>query len=217
MQNAATVFQAIRTGDLDLLRDIVGADPTCAAARDASGMSALMHARYAQRTDMVEALLTARPPLDVFEAGMLGDHPRLDEILDGDSAAARAWSADGFTSLHLAAYFGQPAAVETLLEAGADARAVSRNGMKLSPIHSAIAARRKDIARILLAGGADPNVRQAGGWTPLHSAAHQGDVEAVDLLLAHGADPRLRSDDGRDAAAMAAEAKHEALAQRLAD
>jgi ankyrin repeat protein len=70
---------------------------------------------------------------------------------------------------------------------------------------------------LLLARGADPNVKQAGGWTPLHSAAHQGDVEAVDLLLAHGADPHLRSDDGRDAAAMAAEAKHAALAARLAD
>jgi len=217
MQNAATVFQAIRNGDLDLLRDLVATDPACAAARDASGISALMIARYAQRTDMVEALLNARPPLDVFEAGMLGDHPRLDELLDGDRTAAQAWSADGFTSLHLAAYFGQPEAVETLLQAGADARAVSRNGMKMTPIHSAVAARRKDIVRLLLARGADPNVQQAGGWTPLHSAAHQGDLEAVDLLLAHGADPGLRSDDGRDAAAMAAEAKHEALARRLAD
>jgi hypothetical protein len=217
MQNAATVFQAIRTGDLELLQELVTVDPTCAAARDAAGVSALMHARYAQRTDMVEALLSVRPPLDVFEAGMLGDHPRLDEILDGDSTAAHAWSSDGFTSLHLAAYFGQPEAVETLLDAGADARAVSRNGMKLSPIHSAVSAHRKDIAALLLARGADPNVKQAGGWTPLHSAAHQGDVEAVDLLLAHGADPHLRSDDGRDAAAMAAEAKHAALAARLAD
>jgi uncharacterized protein len=59
--------------------------------------------------------------------------------------------------------------------------------------------------RALLAAGADPNVRQQGGYTPLHSAAHSDDAELVRLLLAHGADPALTADDGRTAADMAGE------------
>ena len=216
MQNSATVFEAIRTGDLDLLQQLVESDPECAAARDAAGVSALTQARYAQRMDFVETLLAAQPPLDVFEASMLGNDERLKSLLGMDRSLARSWSSDGFTALHLAAYFGQPGAVEQLLAAGADARAVSRNMMQLTPLHSAVASQRHHIAARLLAQGAEPNAKQHGGWTALHSAAHRGDSELVDLLLASGADPKVRSDDGRDAAAMAAENDHVALAERLA-
>jgi hypothetical protein len=39
----------------------------------------------------------------------------------------------------------------------------------------------------LLAAGADPNVREADGWTALHWAARNGHLRAVELLLDHGA------------------------------
>ena len=45
--------------------------------------------------------------------------------------------------------------------------------------------------------GANPNVRQQGGYTPLHGAAHNGDAELVQLLLDHGADPAAPNDDGK--------------------
>jgi ankyrin repeat protein len=59
--------------------------------------------------------------------------------------------------------------------------------------------------RLLLEAGADPNLRQKGGFVPLHEAAHSDDVEMARLLLDHGADAALTADDGRDARRIAAE------------
>jgi uncharacterized protein len=209
------VFEAIERGDVDGLREILQSDPGSAAARTASGISALMLARYSQRMDMVELLLAARPPLDLFEAATVGDIGRLQELLQEEPEAAEVWSPDGFTPLHLASFFGQPDAVSLLLEAGAEPRSVSRNPMSLTALNSAVAARQRDIVAMLLDSGADPNAAQVGGWTPLHSAAHLGDAKLVELLLERGADPALSSDDGRDAAAMAEERDHTALADML--
>jgi ankyrin repeat protein len=213
--NAAGVLDAIQRGDLAGLQELLADDPAGAAARSASGVSAVALACYGQRMDLVQALLAAKPPLDAFEAAMLGLVDRLRERVAADPGSVRSASADGFTALHLAAFFGHTPAVALLLERDADARAVSRNPMRLAPIHSATAGRHRDVAALLLEHGADPNACQAGGFTPLHAAARQGDAELVELLLEHGADPSLSSDDGRNAVAFAAESGHAALAERL--
>ena len=210
-----SIFEAIRAGNLDLLRDILEQDPTNAAQRDANGMSALMLARYRSNDEILELLLKAAPPFDVFEAAAFGHADKLLDLLRDDASLALAYSPDGFTALHLAAYFGYADAVDLLLTHGADARATSRNPMLLTALHSAAAAQRHAIASTLLEHGADPDAIQAGGFTPLHSAAHQGDTVLVDVLLGRGANAHIISDDGRDAAAMAAEKNHSALAARL--
>ena len=50
-------------------------------------------------------------------------------------------------------------------------------------------------AERLLAGGADPDAQQQGGFTALHAAAQHDDEELAAVLLRHGADPAIR--DGR--------------------
>ena len=117
--------------------------------------------------------------------------------LDGLDPHARG--ADGFTALHLAAFFGGADAVKALLAAGADPDADAENPLRVRPLHSAVAARDREAVRALLQAGADPNVRQQGGYTPLHGAAHNGDEALVALLIEHGADPELRTDDGQTA------------------
>ena len=74
-----------------------------------------------------------------------------------------------------------------------------------TPLNSAASGRHADVARLLLDAGADPDARQASGWTPLHSAAHNGDLELVELLLARGADPAATNDDGATVLSMAEE------------
>jgi uncharacterized protein len=162
--------------------------------------SALLEALYHRRHDEAQALAAARPELDVFEAAALGDGPRLQRILDRDGAAARAWSDDGFTALHLAAFFGRPVCVTILLDAGADANAVARNAMAVQPLHSAVASGSLQCTNLLLAAGANPNARQAGGYTPIHEAVQAGNVTLETALLAMGADASVRADDGRGVA-----------------
>ena len=78
-----------------------------------------MLARYRFDRATTDALLAADPDLDVFEATALGYVDRLRERLEADPAAATAFSPDGFTALHFAAFFGKPEAARILLEHGA--------------------------------------------------------------------------------------------------
>jgi hypothetical protein len=79
------------------------------------------------RKDMVDLLLAARPELDIFEATAAGHSERVAELLHRDPTVARSWSADGFTALHFAAFFGQEAIAILLLQHSADASAEARN------------------------------------------------------------------------------------------
>ncbi|HXG17412.1 MAG TPA: ankyrin repeat domain-containing protein, partial [Calidithermus sp.] len=105
------------------------------------GPSAILSAMYAGDTDRLAALLAARPVLDVFEAAAVGDAARLRELLRGDPALVGRRSADGWTALHLAAYSGHGDAVDRLLAAGADPRALSANRLRSTPLHAALAGR----------------------------------------------------------------------------
>jgi ankyrin repeat protein len=74
----------------------------------------------------------------------------------GDPAA---WSGDGFTALHLAAFFGEAGAARVLLSSGADVHALSRNPLAVPPLQSAVAAGERELAQLLLEAGARPDAR----------------------------------------------------------
>ncbi len=215
MTTRSELLTAIGAGDAATVAALIRADPSLAQARDDAGVSVLMLARYRWDDDLVAAIRAAGAPLDVFEAASLREADRLAELLAADAGLARAWSADGFTALHDAAFFGGEAVARLLLDAGADTDAVSRNPMEVRPLHSAVAGSRAGVALALIAAGADVNVQQRHGWTPLHGAAEHGLAEVVDALLAAGADPAARTDDGTDAAALAESKGHAAIAARI--
>lgn len=207
-------FAAIHNNDRTQVEQFLAAEPGLARARNQNGASALMQARYEGRHELVELLRSKAGALDVFEAATLGDLPRLRELLAGNAALAKAFSADGFTSLHLATFFGQPEAAEELLRAGADPNAMATNPMKVAVIHSAAASGRADVVKMVLRAGADPNARQMMGYTALHAAAAHDNVEMAQALLVAGADPSLVNDDGKSPADKAGTAVAELLKSR---
>jgi len=215
MPTDADLIAAVKAGDATRVAELVEVQPELAVSRDHRGVSALMLARYRLDRAVTDALLRSDPELDVFEATALGYVDRLRARLDEDPAAASARSADGFTALHLAAYFGKAEVARILLQAGADVNAEADNEMRVHPLHSAAAGRHLEVCRLLLAAGADVNARQAGGFTPLHAAAQNGDPELVELFLSARADPMAPTDDGDTPATTAEAAGHADVARRL--
>jgi uncharacterized protein len=226
MEDSRGAFEHLQAGDADALRRLLELDPAAAEARDANGVSLVMHSAYRGRHDLAELIAGKKKVLDIFEAASLGRLDRMKECLKenrlGESSAVNSYSIDsysrdGFTALHFACFFGQPAAARLLIENGAAVDAVAANPTQVMPLHSAASARNLEAARLLLESGPTGmvNVRQQGGWVPIHAAAQNGDRAMVELLLEHHADPRLANNDGKTPAMVAREKGHEELAALL--
>jgi ankyrin repeat protein len=209
------LLDAVGADDAARVAELVATDPFLATVRDRDGVSAIMRSRYRFDRATTDALLAVDPELDVFEATALGYIDRLRERLDEDPARALAFSTDGFTALHFAAFFGKGEAARMLIASGAEVGAVSRNDLLVQPLHSAAAGLHHEVCRVLIAAGADVNARQAHAFTPLHAAAQHGDDELVELLLSAGSDPTARTDAGATPADTADAAGHMDVARRL--
>jgi uncharacterized protein len=210
-------FELLQAGDADGLRRLLEQNPGSSEARDATGVSLLMHSLYRGLRDLAELIATRKKALDIFEATALGRLNRLKQCLRDDASAISSRSKDGFTALHFACFFGQPEAARLLIESGAAVDAVAANPSQVMPLHSAASARNLEAARLLLEHGAPGivNARQQAGWVPIHAAAQNGDRPMVELLLKHRADPKLANDEGKTSAMVAREKGHEALAALL--
>ena len=206
-------FDLIDAGDKDALSAGLESDPDLAGERNADGLSPVLYALYNGKQELVEPLLDANPPLDVFDAAAVGRTRGLEELLDGEPELVTSWSPDGFTALHLASFFGQEEAVKILVERGAEVNLVARNAnIHVTPLHSAAAGSHPGIVKLLLEHCADPNAAQDGGFTPLHSAAHNDDRESAEALLEAGADPSLANDDGKTPADLAGDQTRDLVA-----
>lgn len=183
-----------RRGDAEAVRALLkaGADPDFEVGRGAGPM---YWAAYCDRVEVLKALIAAGADVDrrfLWEAGR---------------AEYRS------TPLMVAVFRGAPGAVRVLLEAGAnpnlyeEVRAVGEAGGPWDRRAYGVLSMSttNEIVRLLLNGGADPNL-SSSGWTPLMAAASERDPEKARMLLAHGADPDARNSEGETAAMIAEKA-----------
>jgi ankyrin repeat protein len=157
-------------------------------------MSDVLQAAYRGDRDEAERLAAGRD-LTIFEASALGRTDRVRELLDQDASLLNAYGDDGFHPAGLAAFFGHVDTARLLLERGADVNQLSRNEhIQTAVIHAAAASEGKDeetryeLVRLALAHGADPNLRQGGGFRAIDAARQNGDRRVEQLLLDHGAE-----------------------------
>jgi len=211
MSSSEALVDAAKAGDLLKVRELIRSSPRLADTRLANGESPIMAALYRGHRDVVRELVESIGTVDVFAAAALG---RLDDLRQAlrRPGAVNDFAYDGWTPLHLAAFFGALDAAQLLIDSGADLQAVSRNSLHNTPLHAATAGGHTDIALLLIERGADVTVRDAGQHTSLHIAAESGLTDVVKALLARGADPlAVDADDQTPLSRAAAKNRHEVV------
>lgn len=213
MESRATpeeFFDAIRKGDDAKVGKMLDQNKDLANARDKQGLSPVTIATYFNHPGIADELIAKGAKLDMYEASMTGRLDVIRGLLTSQRSEVYSLSKDGFSALHLAAFFGHREIVEYLLKNGADANILATNATKVRPLHSAVAHHHFEISKLLVDHGADVNARQQGGFTPLHEAAFGGNPEIAELLLKHGADINAKTDKGLTALALTSEESPEA-------
>jgi len=106
-------------------------------------------------------------------------------------------SDNGRSAIHMVADRGDFKSLRLLLQAGADAKAISSGGM--TPLHHAAGNNRGDsdlCMQELIQAGADVNAKDSSKCTPLHYSARCGDEKGIQMLTGYGADVNFKNEDG---------------------
>jgi ankyrin repeat protein len=148
----------------------------------------------------------------------MNDVERVKNMVDGESALVNSYSKDGWTPLHLAAFFGHDSLAELLLDKGAliDNPSRSKASYGNSSLQAAVAMGRMETVKLLLERGANVNfVQEPSGLTALHIAASRKDLAVVRLLIQKGAKKDAVSADGKKPVDIARERQNEEVAEYL--
>ena len=128
------------------------------------------------------------PHKEIIKAAKSGDVASIRMLLELDATLIDARDKDGSTPLHCAVWKGHQAAVELLLERGADVNAQNQNDhWGTTPLHAAAHANQAAIAGMLIERGADVNARDLAGKTPLHHTTFHKAKATAKVLEGHGA------------------------------
>lgn len=130
-----------------------------------------------------------------FDAARQGSTEKLGAFIDAHYNLDTR-DENGYTALILAAYHGQQAAVEQLLEAGADPCSKDKRGN--TALMGAIFKGELSIARRLMNANCAPDERNNSGQTAAMYAALFQRKDILDALEAKGADMTARDSMGND-------------------
>lgn len=199
------LFQHAAAGQVGELEHHLQLKPRLSASTNQQGIGLLLWAMYHRQQDAAKLIYRFIEEPDALEAAAMGDAERLRVLLDLSTDLLDLRSADGFTPLHYACFFGHENAALLLIERGADVNSPAHNPSRVYPLHSAAACQSVAIVKCLLDNGADPDVQQQGGYTALMSAAIHGNRRLIKVLLEAGADRGKTDDKGQTAHDHAAE------------
>jgi ankyrin repeat protein len=189
-----SIFELIDAGDAAGLHALIERDKAALDTRDDDGLSPLMHAAYRGQGPVFDAL-AAQGSDDAWDRILLGESEGL--------PAPDAWTTDGFTPLHIAAFARNAAAAQALLDAGADPNLFATASFaQVTPLGTCAFAGATEVARVLLRGGADATLTEVEGAAPLEVALANGyrDIVALAFVaLAHVEIDSVRSALGYDA------------------
>jgi len=136
-----------------------------------------------------------------------GNNVELVRFLLGNRANPERRNPYGDTALMLAAMQGHAATVSAILE-----RKPELNHAGWTALHYAAFSGHEDVLALLIAAGADIDLKAPNGETALMLAARNGHFQTVRVLAGARADPSVRSIEGKTALDIAREAGHREIA-----
>jgi pectate lyase len=158
-------------------------------------------------------------PLSLQEAATVGDSALVARLVGQGQNVNASEDTPKKTALHRAVISGHKDVVELLLSKGADVN--REDGSGRVPLDYAMdgALQGKDLSimKLLLVGGANPNLVRAGGVPLLSYAITRGRADVAELLLAHGADVDVKSRTGQRPLHLACQLGNKELVQLLID
>jgi ankyrin repeat protein len=196
----------IESGDSFAMDNLLHSNPSLAKQETSHGISPILLACYYNKLAIIKVLLKHIDKVDIYEAAAVGLLNEAAEIIETNPSLLSSYSNHGFTALGMACHFGNEEIVRHLLLKGADPNQTSNNGYNVNPLYT---------AKLLVEGGAEVNIIQAGNLTPLHAAASNGNIEMLILLLENGADVLIKDDNGQTPAHSAQAKGHHEIAKIL--
>jgi ankyrin repeat protein len=201
-QGLAPLHAAARQRDSDMIAFLIGkgADVN---ERDSDGWTPILHAAFRNHVPSVTEL--AKAGADLNEVAPGGFTPLAVAIAEGKFFAAKALLEDG-ANVNQAA--GADELTPLMLIASQKLQEARTASVNQGP--SSV-----DLAKSLLAAGADVNAKSKKGVTPLMIAAAHDNPPLISLFLQHGADPNIKTPDGKTALDIAKDNQNEAAARQI--
>jgi ankyrin repeat protein len=199
-----SIHEACIRGDVDLVRELIAADPAAVDADDEHGWRPIFHAGLWRREPVVRLLIEAGADLSAHDGYVMhyagevpNNKPIVSLLVQYGALDAHLRPIDDLQRQCLAAVFLADAARVRSLLARHPHLATASDGRGDQVIHHAARNGDTEIVRLLIQFGADVNAKNTRGHTVLYCAGGHGHRETVELLLNAGADRDAKfTDDG---------------------
>ena len=179
-----TFFDLVATGDRAQAESRLDADKSLVAQTNRNGRVPLIPAVASGKTEVVALLLERGAPADALAAdgwstlhlAAANDSVDVARLLLKASVATNALTTSRLSPLDVAAIYGATNVAELLVQHGAPVNAQPEGGFKNSTLHWAVHMGQLEMVKLLLAHGADMNLKnnRNGGETPLALARVSG-------------------------------------------
>ncbi len=219
---AADIHEAVKTGDLQKVQELIKNDPDLVNLKDISGRTPLHWAARNDHLNIVKFLVNNGADVNaednqgispLFYSVWLGGNYEIAECLVNIGADVNFKRSNGQTLLYLASREGIDKTAKLLIEKGADLNQPDAVGK--TPLFISVENRHQNIVELLLDHGAQTSLKDNFGRTPLHQSAIEGYIQISALLVANGADVNEQDHAGKTPLHYAGKYGHEKLARLL--